>query len=140
MADSKSSLTRLTLLLTVLVASCGDGPSVGMSVAGNWISAETFDSETGDESAKLRISLDPVEDRTMLSGLFSLGPVAGTVDDGILAGNDLSLELRSELGITVFTGRVQDGGIVGTLNGLAESSNSVRFSFNASSVTLIRGS
>ena len=124
-----------------LVACGDDGTGAEDIVAGNWVSAENYTGTDGT-SGNLRVSIDPVTDPAELSGSWSLATLTGHITDGGLSGSQVSVTLSLTGGGSVLlTGTLSAGAINGTLNGsFSTFGGPTLFAFNATSVTLHRGS
>ena len=109
-------------------------------VSGDWVSEETY---TGSEGTtlNLRVSINPVAARSVLLGTWRLGIRTGSIEDGDLTENDISLLLRVRgLSALSLTGTVSSDAIVGTLTGdVVKSVGGERWDFSGTAFTLRRG-
>ena len=127
-----------------LVLGCSSSTEAAASlVSSNWVSADTYTGTENGTIANLRVSIDPVADPSVLTGLWSLGTNTGDIEDGGLSGNTISLVLEGRFsndGVSL-TGTVSSDAIVGTLNGnFGSNFGAERWAFNGTTVTLRRGS
>ena len=129
----------------LLLVGCGSTEPEAVSVSGNWVSVESFTGEHGVVSP-LRMSVDPVTDPTQLSGSWSMGAKTGTIYEGGLAGEEVSLQMRGGAGGTTRANLagtvVSSSSITGVLNGrLGESlSSNAYWEFQSAPVSFVRGS
>jgi hypothetical protein len=135
----------MLVLSTIALASCSSVTEPGPTgPEGTWNSRQTYVTEDGAESARFRLTINPITDAENLSGTATLGSATMTIAEGWwrggLGGIGVDITMSNGVHIHIDGARFNKGYMFGRITGTVQDpQNPSRHVFNNDAIDLDRG-